>query len=89
MKRKETIAFIDETVDFISQSKVSVGVLDTKTGSTHQLDGDMSLAFICAALLGIQQMIQSSELDGVTPKEFVTKTVEAACKSYIAIKHAE
>lgn len=89
MKRKETIAFINETVDFIGQSKVSVGVLDTKTGSTQQLDGDMSLVFICAALLGIQQMMQSSELDGVTPEEFVTKTIEAACKSYIATKHAE
>lgn len=89
MKRKETITFIDKTVDFIAQSKVSVGVLDTKTGSTHQFDGDMSLVFICAALLGIQQMMQSSELDGVTPQEFVTKTIEAACKSYIATKHAE
>ena len=89
MKRKEAIAFIDETVDFISHSKVSVGVLDTKTGSTQQLDGDMSLIFICASLLGIQQMMQSSEFDGVTPQEFVTKTIEAACKSYIATKHAE
>lgn len=89
MKRKEAIAFIDETVDFISQSKVSVDVLDTKTGSTQQLDGDMSLIFIAATLLGIQQMVQSSELDGVTPQEFVAKTIEAACKSYIATKHAE
>ena len=32
MKRKETIAFINETVDFIVKSEVSVGVLDTKTG---------------------------------------------------------
>ena len=89
MKRKEMIAFIDETVDFISQSKVSVGVLDTKTGSTQPLDCDMSLIFIGSALLGVQQMMQSSELDGVTPQEFVTKTIEAACKSYIATKHAE
>lgn len=89
MKRKETIAFIDETVDFIFQSKVIVGVLDTKTGSTQPLDGDMSLIFIAATLLGIQQMVQSSEFDDVTPQEFVTKTIEAACKSYIATKHAE
>lgn len=89
MKRKETIAFINETVDFIVKSKVSVGVLDTKTGSTQPLDGDMSLIFIGATLLGIQQMMQSSELDGVTPQEFVTKIIEAACKSYIATKHAE
>lgn len=89
MKRKETIAFIDETVDFISQSKASVGVLDTKTGSTQPLDGEMSLIFIAATLLGIQQMVQSSEFDDVTPQEFVTKTIEAACKSYIATKHAE
>lgn len=89
MKRKEAIAFIDETVDFISQSEVSVCVLDTKTGSTQQLDGDMSLIFIAATLLGIQQMMQSSEFDGVTPQEFVTKAIEAACKSYIATKHAE
>ena len=89
MKRKETIAFINETVDFIVKSEVSVGVFDTKTGSTQQLDGDMSLIFICATLLGIQQMMQSSDLDGVTPREFVTKTIEAACKSYIATKHAE
>lgn len=89
MKRKEAIAFIDETVDFISQSKVSVGVLDTKTGSPQQLDGDMLLIFIAATLLGIQQMVQSSEFDGVTPQEFVTKTIESACKSYIATKHAE
>lgn len=89
MKRKETIAFIDETVDFISQSTVSVAVLDTKNGSTQQLDGDMSLIFIAATLLGIQQMVQSSEFDGVTPQEFVAKTIEAACKSYIATKHAE
>ena len=89
MKRKEAIAFIDKAVDFISQSEVSVGVLDTKTGSTQQLDGDMSLIFIGATLLGIQQMMQSSELDGVTPQGFVTKTIEAACKSYIATKHAE
>lgn len=89
MKRKETIAFINETVDFIAQSKVSVGVLDTKTGSTQQLDGCMSLIFIGATLLGIQQMMQSSELDDVTPQEFATKIIEAACKSYIATKHAE
>lgn len=89
MKRKEAIAFIDKAVDFISQSEVSVRALDTKTGSTQQLDGDMSLIFIGATLLGIQQMMQSSELDGVTPQEFVTKTIEAACKSYIAAKHAE
>lgn len=89
MKRKETIAFINETVDFISQSKVSVGVLDTKTGGTQQLDGEMSLIFIAVTLLGIQQMVQSSEFDDVTPQEFVTKTIEAACKSYIAAKHAE
>lgn len=89
MKRKETIAFINETVDFIARSEVSLGVLDTKTGSTQQLDGDMSLIFIGATLLGIQQLMQSSELDGVTPQEFVTKTIEAACKSYIATKHAE
>lgn len=89
MKRKETIAFIDETVDFIVRSEVSIGVLDTKTGSTQQLDGDTSLIFIGATLLGIQQMMQSSELDGVTPQEFVTKTIEAACKSYISTKHAE
>ena len=89
MKRKETIAFIDKAVDFISQSEVSVCVLDTKTGSTQQLDSDMSLIFIGATLLGIQQMMQSSKLDGVTPQEFVTKTIEAACKSYIATKHAE
>ena len=89
MKRKETIAFINETVDFIVKSEVSIGALDTKTGSTQQLDGDMSLISIGATLLGIQQVMQSSELDGVTPQEFVTKTIEAACKSYIATKHAE
>ncbi|WP_302798908.1 hypothetical protein [Senegalimassilia anaerobia] len=89
MKRKETIAFINETVDFIVRSEVSVGALDTKTGSTQQLDGDMSLISIGATLLGIQQLMQSSELDGVTPQEFVTKTIETACKSYIATKHAE
>lgn len=89
MKRKETIAFINETVDFIAKSEVSVGALDIKTGSTQQLDGGMSLIFIGVTLLGIQQMMQSSDLDGVTPREFVTKTIEAACKSYIATKHAE
>ena len=89
MNRKETIAFINETVDFIARSEVRVGVLDTKTGSTQRLDGDMSLIFIGATLLGIQQLMQSSELDGVTPQEFVTKTIEAVCKSYIATKHAE
>lgn len=89
MKRKETIVFIDETVDFISQSEVSVGLLDTKNGDTRSLDGGIPLIFICATLLGIQQMMQSSEFDGVTPQEFVIKTIEAACKSYIATKHAE
>lgn len=89
MKRKETIAFIDKAVDFISQSEVSVGLLDTKTGDTRSLDGGIPLIFICATLLGIQQMMQSSEFDGVTPQEFVIKTIEAACKSYIATKHAE
>lgn len=89
MKRKETIAFINEAVDFISQSKVSVGVLDITTGNTQQLDGDMPLIFIGVTLSGIQQMMQSSDLDGVTPREFVTKTIEAGCKSYIATKHAE
>ena len=89
MKRKEAIAFIDETVDYIAHCEANVGVLDTTTGEELPVDGEMLLISVGVTMGGIKQLIDSNNLDGITSNDFITKTLEAICKSYIATKHAK
>lgn len=89
MKRKEAIAFIDKTVDYIAHCEANVGVLDTTTGDELPIDSEMLLISISVTMCGIKQLIENNRLDDITSSDFITKTLEAACKSYIATKHAE
>lgn len=83
MKRKEAIKFLDSVAEYISNTDGTITVFNSKSGESVDLDTDLALCFMGTPIVAMKDMLESGELDDMTPGMFVHMMAVSACNAYV------
>lgn len=83
MKRKEAIKFLDSVAEYISNTDGTITVFNSKSGESIDLDTDLALCFMGTPIVAIKDLLESGELDDMTPGMFVHLMTRSACNAYV------
>lgn len=83
MKRKEAIKFLDSVAEHISNTDSTITVFNSKSGESVDLDTDLALCFMGTPIVAVKDLLESGELDDMTPGMFVHLMTRSACNAYV------